>query len=377
MSEMKDVTGHTELYGKPAFIFAETMEEEAYEQFSNAMALDCIVKGAVLPDAHVGFDLNIGGVVASDGIVFPSFVGVDIGCGVCALPTTFKKFQVRDNAKSIFNRIYEDIPVGFAHNTEDSEWDYSHLAMSDKLKEIFDKNGLKQLCSAGSGNHYIELGYDEEDAVWITIHSGSRGVGNNIAQHYIKMARDDTRAYHKKGFDVNSQNGLDYIADMKFCLEFALENRRQMLGRIVKAVHKTCAGHADFDNLINRTHNHAELKDGLWIHRKGATHAEAGMLGVIPGNMRDGSFIVEGKGNSNSLFSSSHGAGRTMSRTAARNSITMSDFKKSMDGIQAKVHDGTLDESPFAYKDIWKVMDLQKDLVEVKHYIKPLINIKA
>ena len=164
---------------------------------------------------------------------------------------------------------------------------------------------------------------------------------------------------------------------MNFCLEYALENRMRILQKVEHAISKYCSGNILKDSLVNRNHNHAELKDGLWIHRKGATHAEDGMMGVIPGNMKDGSFIVRGKGNQNSLCSSSHGAGRVMSRSKAKTNISMDDFKNSMNGIVAKVDNGTLDESVFAYKNIFEVMENQKDLVDVVNYIKPIINIKG
>lgn len=378
MKNMLTFTDHTELYGKPAKVFAEAIEEEAYKQFAGAMALPCTIKGALMPDAHTGYTLPIGAVVATDSVVFPAFVGYDIGCGMCAVPTSFKKWQVRDFSKAIFNRIYETVPVGFSHNSTDTEWDYSKLSMTDKMKEVFSKDGLKQLGSLGSGNHFIEIGYDENDSVWIILHSGSRGVGHAMATHYMKMASGDGKA--REGFyglKADSENGKEYINDLAFCLEFALANRKEMIQRVAKCIRKYCIGKADFDSLINRNHNHAEFKDGMWIHRKGATHAEKGMGGVIPGNMKDGSFIVEGLGNPDSLCSSSHGAGRAMGRKEAEKSITMSSFKKSMEGIQAKVCDGTLDEACFAYKDIYKVMELQGNLVKILHHVRPLINIKG
>ena len=176
---------------------------------------------------------------------------------------------------------------------------------------------------------------------------------------------------------VDSNEGKDYIMDLNFCLEFALENRKSMVKRAIEVIKKTCLGDIIEDSLINRNHNHAQFKDGLWIHRKGATHAEYGMMGVIPGNMRDGSFIVKGKGNPDSLCSSSHGAGRVLSRKEAKATLTLDVFEDTMSHIKAKVTEGTLDESPHAYKNIFDVMELQKDLVEVITLVKPLINIKA
>ena len=173
-------------------------------------------------------------------------------------------------------------------------------------------------------------------------------------------------------FHVDSPEAKAYIADMNYCLEYALENRKKMIYKIVELL-----GFPEPLEFINRNHNHAELKDELWIHRKGATHAEKGMMGIIPGNMRDGSFIVKGKGNPDSLYSSSHGAGRVLSRVQAQKTLSLEEFKNEMTKVVAKVDGETLDESPFAYKNIFEVMELQKDLVEVVDHIKPLVNIKG
>lgn len=194
----------------------------------------------------------------------------------------------------------------------------------------------------------------------------------------MKLASGDGKAREGHfGFDVETKDGKDYITDLDFCLEFALANRMNMIYRVIDVVDRYCEGVAIGSSLINRNHNHAELKDGLWIHRKGATHADAGMMGVIPGNMKDGSFIVRGLGNPDSLWSSSHGAGRVMGRKEAKRVLNMDDFEKSMKGITALVNKDTLDESIFAYKDIYDVMRLQAGLVEVVAHPRPIINIKA
>lgn len=363
---------------KNTHIFAEVLETEAREQFESAMSQPFVVKGALMPDAHAGYSLPIGAVVATDGVVLPSWVGYDIGCGMCAVPTTFKRSDVAANAEQIFKSIYRGVPVGFNHNQKDSVWDYSALAHTPALAAIFAKNGLRQLASLGGGNHFIEIGHDEENTIWIIIHSGSRGIGHAVATHYMKLASGDGKAREGHfGFAVDSPAGQNYIDDLAFCLAFALENRHQIIQRVVREMVHYCAGSADWGRLINRNHNHAELKDGLWIHRKGATHAEAGMMGVIPGNMRDGSFIVEGKGNHAALWSSSHGAGRVLGRKAAQRSLSVEQFTKTMRGVVAKVDDETLDESPFAYKDIFDVMRQQANMVEIKHHVRPLINIKG
>jgi len=365
---------------KPYQIFAEVLEPEALRQFESAMQQPFAVRGALMPDAHCGYSLPIGAVIATERVVVPAWVGYDIGCGMCALPTEYDASAVRDNAKRIFDSIYRDIPVGFNHNREDTPWpDGDEIPRTDKMKEIFSRNGLKQLGSLGSGNHFIEVGTDDTGKVWIIIHSGSRGIGHATATHYMKIASGDGKAREGHfGFEVDCQDGLDYLTDLEFCLQFALCNRLEMMNRIIRVMNKVLGvSSISLLDLINRNHNHAELEDGLWIHRKGATHAEVDMMGVIPGNMRDGSFIVRGKGNPDALWSSSHGAGRVMSRKKALDTLSMDSFLETMEGIKALVTPMTLDESPFAYKDIFEVMRLQEPMVEVVARVRPILNIKG
>lgn len=376
--------------GKPYQIYAEHLESGAIDQFIEVMQLDCVVQGALMPDAHKGYSLPTGAVIAAEGAVFPSFVGYDIGCGVCAVPTSFNRGDIVANKKVIFDQIYRDVPVGFAHNARGAEWTYAGQT-SAKVQDVLKNGGLRQLGTLGGGNHFIELGYDEHDRIWIVIHSGSRNVGHKIATHYMTLAADLRRIEQGQppegkaregafALKVGSKEGQDYIADLAFGLAFALQNRLSMVHRIEAAIQRTVPGNANYAELINRNHNHAEQDAaGRWIHRKGATHAELGMMGVIPGSMRDGSFIVRGKGNPDSLCSSSHGAGRVMGRAEAKRTLDMATFQAEMAerGIQALVNESTLDESAGAYKSIFEVMALQQDLVEVIHHIKPLINIKG
>ena len=366
---------------KPYKIYAEVIEDGAMDQFVNVMSDPNIIKGALMPDVHQGYTLPIGAVVMSQGMIYPSFVGFDIGCGMCAVPTSFSKKDVINKAQMIHSQILRKIPVGFNHHKvplTHTEPDYD---ITERMFDIYsDKQGWKQMGTLGGGNHFIEIGYDEWDAIWIIVHSGSRGVGHGCATHYMKLASPTGKASEGiYGFDVNSKNGKDYITDMNFCLEWALLNRKNMISLITEAI-RGCnlEGGAHMNSLINRNHNHAESKDGIhWIHRKGATHAEKDMMGVIPGNMRDGSFIVKGKGNPQSLYSSSHGAGRVLGRKKAKETLNVVDFASTMVGIVANVGTSTLDESPFAYKDIFDVMRLQEDLVEVIAYVKPIINVKG
>lgn len=364
---------------KPYKIFAEVLEQEALNQFESAMQQPFVVRGALMPDAHAGYSLPIGAVVATDGVVLPAWVGYDIGCGMCALPTTYDADTIREKAKEIFDGIYKAVPVGFSHNARDTEWaDSNTLPRTERMQEIFDKNGLRQLGTLGGGNHFAEVGEDETGKVWIVIHSGSRGIGHTTATHYMRIASGDRKAREGHfGFEVDSENGQNYIKDLNFCLALALENRREIMRRIVSVLDSVAIGDPHWSDLINRNHNHAEQKDGLWIHRKGATHAEVGMMGVIPGNMRDGSFIVRGKGNPDALWSSSHGAGRVLGRKEAKRTLNMESFAETMAGVVALVTDETLDESPFAYKDIFSVMAQQSNMVETIAHVRPILNIKG
>lgn len=365
---------------KPTAVFLDVVEDGAMTQFIDTMNQPFITRGAMMPDAHQGYTLPIGGVVEADGMVMPSYVGYDIGCGMCAIRTDFPASDIRFKAQKIFNQINRNVPLGFnKHFKAVPEIDQLPAASSNMARIYAEKSGHLQLGTLGGGNHFIEIGYDEYDDVWIIVHSGSRGVGHGCATHYLKAASPTGKASEGHyGFSVNSPEGKGYIEDMNWCLDFALLNREVMIRLILESIRQCGIEGGWVGEMINRNHNHAESKDGrFWIHRKGATHAEEGMMGVIPGNMRDGSFIVRGKGNEDALCSSSHGAGRVLGRRKAKETLDIDEFTLTMDGIVGNITESTLDESPFAYKDIFEVMRLQEDLVEVVEHIKPIINVKG
>lgn len=424
---------------KEHYIYAEILEDTALEQFRLAMNNDFVVKWALMPDSHTWYSLPIWWVIATKDVIVPAWVGYDIGCGVTALKTEFTKEDLNKPwlKEKIFKDIYKYIPTWTSRNINAEIWDYSNIDRTNIVDEIMNKeNWLTALTTLGWWNHFMEIGYDENSNVWIIIHSWSRKIGHSVASYYMLEAKKQNidvseieRDFEKKhidfkehnyerfvqakanntdnmitqllkgsnleghfGFDINSEIGKNYIKDLKFCLLFALENRKRMVERVYKIMdmninnnieHDLVNSTLDLDNLaedifINRNHNHAELNaEGLWVHRKGATHAENWMYGVIPWNMKDWSFIVKGKWNTNSLSSSSHGAGRILSRKAAMENIDLDDFKDSMTNVIALVNEWTKDESVFAYKNIFDVMNAQKDLVDIVHHVKPLINIKA
>jgi tRNA-splicing ligase RtcB len=419
--------------GTPYKIYAELLDEVAQKQFEDVLGESYVTRAALMPDAHAGYTMPIGAVCATKDVVVPQFVGFDIGCGMCAYKTDYTKAEVEAHATEIYNAIVEHIPLGFSKHKNHQPFK-SDLSLTPFAASILHSTGLKQLGTLGGGNHFIEVGYGTDEKAWIVIHSGSRGFGHKLASHYMIQAflekhdQEDELACkldefskrnvdfkennpegfekallkfkHKQmlelnkkirpddikeicGLDVNSTLGKEYILDQNFALNFAQENRKLMISRIHEAMNDIMGRSYDFDvedetRFINRNHNHVDYDEasGEWIHRKGATHAEVGMRGVIPGNMRDGSFVVVGRGNADALNSSSHGAGRVMSRKQARTQVNMKDFRASMQGITGTVDENTLDESPFAYKDIFEVMRLQDELVEVVEHIKVLINVK-
>jgi tRNA-splicing ligase RtcB len=417
----------------PYKIYAELLDETTNEQFLNVLNEPYVTYGALMPDAHAGYSMPIGGVCSTKNMIVPQFVGFDIGCGMCAYKTKFHKSEVEREADKIYEYIIKTIPLGFNIHKNHQSFKCD-LPLSDFAKHILNSIGLRQLGTLGGGNHFIEIGYDESDSVWIVIHSGSRGFGYKIASHYMQQAyllknphenklndlvedwerrnenfkKNNPTQYEKtlKKFiaktkdkllkksnpdniegiyplECESEIGKEYIKDLNFALNFALENRKRMIIEVHKILNETLnsSNEIEFEDdkhFINRNHNHAEFDEDLgeWIHRKGATHAKDGMTGVIPGNMRDGSFIVSGKGNRESLFSSSHGAGRVLSRKKAKELLNMDEFIKAMSGIKGTIDEKTLDESPFAYKNIFEVMELQKDLVDIIAHVKPIINVK-
>lgn len=396
-------------------IYAEVLEHEALNQFYEALKLPCVVQGALMPDAHTGYALPIGAVVKTKNKVFPSWVGYDIGCGMSSIQTDITEVSV-DDLKTIRDRILQQIPLGVSKHLKKQE--VPKLAFGTEYgQKIYQDLAGYQVGTLGGGNHFIELGVDRSNKLNIVIHSGSRGIGKKIAEHHMKLAAikdvDEDRyiqefrdknsweshnpeAYKRAmdefvyrrtrarvdvegnwGFDIHTEEGKAYLQDLNSALTFALVNRETMIQAIIKILSDVLEAPVNTSRFINRNHNHAEVVDGFVIHRKGATHAEDGMLGVIPGNMRDGCFIVRGKGNTDSLCSSSHGAGRVLSRRVAKDTLNYEDMLKATEGVINNHTEATIDESPEAYKNIFEVMELQKDLVDVVDYIQPILNIKG
>jgi tRNA-splicing ligase RtcB (3'-phosphate/5'-hydroxy nucleic acid ligase) len=388
--------------GVPIHCYAEEMETEAMQQllFLAESPLPCDFI-AVMPDAHLGKGVTIGTVFASEHYVCPNAVGVDIGCGMAAVPLKglYKQDLTQVHKVDIQRRIKEGIPTGFGQHRQTLPGTQTTLErITEELQPTtFVKSQVRlprvtdQLGTLGGGNHFIEIVFDDQDhQVWCILHSGSRNIGNRVAQHYDGLAKTylqrqgvDTRSLHGIHYmPIDSQEGQDYLRDMQWSQQYAFENRKAMQQILLKVVEKVTGCHADMARSVNIHHNYCQCEDCgngrmLYVTRKGATSAAMGEMGIIPGSMGTGSYITRGKGNPLSWNSSSHGAGRRMSRVKAHSNISQQDFEQAMDGIVCDTHPSVKDEAPQAYKDLATVMELQSTLTEIIHRLLPLVNVKG
>ena len=369
--------------------YAIDLDENTKEQFDACCNHDFVEKAALMPDAHSGYVAPIGSVFLTKDYIVPSWVGYDIGCGMTAIKLDISPKDIKKNAKKIYKKIMTIVPMGKGR--------YNHPKdISDKTRKDFKKllekfgdgphdkdiykfiknKSLSHLGTLGSGNHFLEICTDGKES-WIVVHSGSRGIGFKVAKKYMKKVSKKDKGYEDTfPIKISSKLGKEYLNVLEFGLEFALINRMEMIYKTI-GVLEEIFGKQKYEIWVNKNHNHAISKGKKWIHRKGATPAMKGERGVIPANMRDGSYLVKGKGNSKFLWSSSHGAGRSLSRTNAKKSISMNEFKSSMKGIVGTIDQGTLDEAPMAYKKISRVMNAQLASVEVIKHLKPIINMKG
>lgn len=360
------------------------IEYGAQQQIYTALDLDEVKLLAIMPDCHAGYDLPVGAVALVDGCISPGYVGYDIGCGMCSVNTGVPWQDIVPAAwekrKKLHDRVKGEIPVGF------NRWPDRHReagtfisASGNKaLSTMVDNNVGLQLGTLGGGNHFIEIGRNRQELLCVTIHSGSRRAGYDIGEYYMKQAA----ALKSKFFRLDSDLGQAYLQDMNYFLQFALDNRLLMIRKILEVLGFSIKQSHDIlkNSLINENHNHAVVTTDGVIHRKGATPADAGQPGVIPGNMRDGTYITRGLGNVEYLSSASHGAGRVMGRRAAKEKITLEAFQKAMRGhdVYADISAATIDESPLVYKKITNVISFQDHVViDVVDHITPLITIKG
>ena len=380
---------------RPIKLWLEDMEEGALAQAKNLANLPFIYKWvAIMPDSHQGYGMPIGGVIATEGVIIPNAVGVDIGCGMCALKLPITVDEITSHLKEIVGRIRETIPVGFSHHEEaqDDSWMPDREVREDwwVIPDQYE-SARKQVGTLGGGNHFIEIQADEDDNVWLMIHSGSRNLGYKVAKHYNDLAKKMNELWHTsipKKHDlaflpIGTKEAGKYIEEMKYCTEFAKCNREHMLAYVLD-IFMDYFSNVSMEGLINIAHNYASLENhfgkNVWVHRKGATSAKEGELGIIPGSQGTKSYIVRGKGNKDSFMSCSHGAGRTMGRKQAQRELNLEDEQKRLDeqGILHSIRGvSDLDEAPSAYKDINIVMENQTDLVEIITELRPLAVVKV
>ena len=387
---------------RPIKIWTEDIEDAALTQLKNLARLPFIAGNGVacMPDVHAGIGSTVGTVIATDKAIIPAAVGVDIGCGMNAVRLSLKASDLPDSLLAIRNQIERDIPLGAGgrHQAADKlDANYGRLphapfAVCETLNavqsEYWKKAGC-QLGSLGSGNHFIELCIDENQDVWIMLHSGSRGIGNMIGTYFIEKAKKRMEQYfiHLPDGDLayfpeDTDDFKEYVEAVNWAQNYALENRKVMMEAVIAALRRHIPSEFSItQEAINCHHNYVEKENhfgrNLWVTRKGAIRAREGDLGIIPGSMGQRSYIVRGKGNKESYCSCSHGAGRKMSRSAARKKFTIDDLVAQTDGVECRKDDAVLDEIPGAYKSIDQVMENQRDLVEVVHVLKQVLCVKG
>lgn len=382
------------------------VEEQAQGQLLNTASMPFIFKHlAVMPDVHYGMGSTVGSVIPTKGAIIPAAVGVDIGCGMMAWQLTLSAKDLPDSLAAIRSSIERAVPHGFittqgralkggwetapaAVSTRWRKLEGRYNAILEKHPKIAHKRPVHQLGSLGTGNHFIELCLDESDKVWVMLHSGSRGPGNQIGRYFIELAREDMRSHFINLPDRDlaylvegTEHFSDYWEALTWAQEYAWENRQAMMDSVLRVLREHLPPFQIGEQAVNCHHNYTAREthfgEDVLITRKGAVHAAEGVMGIIPGSMGAKSFIVRGKGNLESFCSCSHGAGRVMSRTAAKKQFTLEDHARDTAGIECRKDADVIDETPKAYKDIDAVMAAQSDLVEIVHTLRQVVCVKG
>ncbi len=386
----------------PVLVWTDEVESSAYDQLKRMADLP-VVHGhiAVMPDVHMGKGATVGSVIPTRGAIIPAAVGVDIGCGMIATQLSIDAAQLPDSLAGVRAAIEERVPVGFDMHSNHRTRAKAAGEVEPGLRRILGKHPkivsnkvrnqdawARQIGTLGGGNHFIELCLDEADRVWVMLHSGSRGIGNKIGQYFINEAKEvisktDVRlpdkdlAYLVEGNDLFA----DYWEALNWAQAYAARNRQEMLDLVLDAMARTLPPFELEEAAINCHHNYTamETHDGteVYVTRKGAIRAGAGELGIIPGSMGARSYIVRGLGNEKSFCSCAHGAGRRMSRSAARRHFNRDDLIAQTKGVECRKDQGVIDEIPGAYKDIDQVMENQVDLVETVATLKQVLCVKG
>jgi tRNA-splicing ligase RtcB len=386
----------------PVKIWTDEVDERSKQQLSNIASLPFVHHHvAAMPDVHLGKGATIGSVIATHKAIIPAAVGVDIGCGMLACRLTLTGNDIDEKLlQKVFHQISRDIPVGRNQHNPDralvsaaKPFEARLTAMTQKHSELLKSfgrfsNWISQMGTLGGGNHFIEICLDENNQVWVMLHSGSRGIGNGIADYFIQLARKDMErlmvnlpdhdlAYFTEGTEYFD----DYVEGVHWAQEYAYQNRQSMLDLILAGMRRLLPEFTVLNEVVNCHHNYVAIEhhygEDVYVTRKGAIRAREGDLGIIPGSMGARSYIVRGKGNPESFTSSAHGAGRRMSRTAAKEQFTQADLKNQTEGVICRKDKAVIDEIPGAYKDIDTVMANQADLVEVLHTLKQVICVKG
>ena len=386
------------------------VEWDAVNQIRNIASLP-VVAGhvAVMPDVHLGKGATVGSVIPTKAAIIPAAVGVDIGCGMVAVKLNLSASDLPENLSRVRAQIERDVPVGFNCHKDRLKMSkqvgltglrlnreieklyarFEALAIRARLGRLDEGRVWRQVGTLGGGNHFIEICLDESQSVWLMLHSGSRNIGKTIGECAIHTAREIAVRLERHlpdkdlaWLDEGSAEFDEYIAGLRWAQDYAALNREVMLTLAIaalgKAMNREITG---VEAAVNCHHNYASLEEHfgetIWITRKGAVSARAGELGIIPGSMGARSFIVRGKGNADSYSSCSHGAGRRMSRGAAKRQFSLDDLALQTDGVECRKDAGVIDEIPGAYKDIEAVMEAQSDLVDVVHTLKQVLCVKG
>jgi tRNA-splicing ligase RtcB (3'-phosphate/5'-hydroxy nucleic acid ligase) len=382
------------------------VEDAARKQLENVARLPIVFHHvAVMPDVHYGIGATVGSVVPTQDAIIPAAVGVDIGCGMMAIETDLPAARLPDSLKSLRLAIEKAVPHGrSSHGGKGDRGAWHNVPapaarawkqLSEEYDQIVDKhrrvgqgNDVNQLGTLGGGNHFIEVCLDERDRVWFMLHSGSRGVGNRIGSYFINLAKGDMRRHVKNLPDADlaylregTSHFADYVQAVEWAQRYAMTNRQLMMDAVIAAANKELPPFQLGEHAVNCHHNYVAREHhfgrDVFVTRKGAVRARQGDLGIIPGSMGAGSFIVRGKGNPESFHSCSHGAGRVMSRGEAKRRFTVEDHVKATEGIECRKDVHVIDETPAAYKPIEKVMAAQSDLVDVVHELRQVVCVKG
>ncbi|HEX8247307.1 MAG TPA: RtcB family protein [Pyrinomonadaceae bacterium] len=370
------------------------MSTDEHNMLRNVSRLPCLYKHvALMPDAHLGIGSMVGSVVATKDAVIPATVGVDIGCGMMAVKTPFKSSILEGKLKDLRHEIERAIPVGFNEHkesdTDASRWEgWAEFERLHKGVQSRKAKAMKQMGTLGGGNHFLEVCLDTEDNVWLMLHSGSRNIGNEVAKLHIETAKhlhklselpDPNLAFFVQG----TEEFKNYWHDLDWAQRYAMKNREIMMKRLLKSFNRMFNDQKEFrpEITVNCHHNYVSPEvhfgEKVYVTRKGAIRADEGMYGIIPGSMGAKSFIIKGLGNPQSFNSCSHGAGRKMSRTAAKKAFSREDLERQTAGVECRKDAGVIDEIPSAYKNIDEVMRNQSDLVEVVAQLKQVVCVKG